>query len=234
MGRFTFKQFEVCDDNCGMKVGTDSVLLGSWAPIDRCHKILDIGAGCGILSLMSAQRNPLASVTAIEIDTGACEDARKNIDNSLWSNRIKLIRGDVLDNTLMSHNFDFIISNPPFFTETLQSPDANRAIARHGAGFDVIKLIEISPKLLSDSGMLAFIAPVSRADEIDFAAALARMDIIAKCDVRQRDSRPVVRQMYLLSKVSLRLNLPTDLIISDATGYTSAYRQLTSQYYLKF
>ncbi len=235
MGRFAFKQFEVVDDRCAMKVGTDSVLLGSWTPVGGCRRVLDIGTGSGLLALMIAQRSPSASITAIEIDHGAVDDAVANIGRSPWADRIDIVEGDILATGVVAPPFDLIISNPPFFNETLKAPDSRRALARHGSGFDVVKLIEIAPTLLTPSGLLAFVAPAERKSQIELTAALARLDIVARCEVRQRPGRPVARHLYLLSPTPVAApSLPRSITISDTDGYTEPYKSLTRDFYLHF
>ena len=113
--KFSFKQFELHQELCAMKVGTDSVLLGAWANIPAQGYILDIGAGTGILSLMAAQRSTNTYITAIEIDTPAAQQARENIARSNWAHRIEVINGDFTQITdRFDHPFNAIISNPPY------------------------------------------------------------------------------------------------------------------------
>ena len=86
---FTFKQFEVRQDICGMKVGTDGVLLGAWA-VGGC-RILDIGTGTGLIAMMMAQRFPEAKIDAIDIDHDACIQARENIAEAGFGDRVEVV-----------------------------------------------------------------------------------------------------------------------------------------------
>ena len=74
MTGFRFKKFEILQDRCAMKVGTDGVLLGAWA--SGGTRILDIGCGTGLIALMMAQRFPAAQVVGIDIDEEAGGQAR--------------------------------------------------------------------------------------------------------------------------------------------------------------
>lgn len=238
MGHFTFKRFEVDDSHCGMKIGTDSVLLGAWAPVESRRLILDAGAGCGIIALMLAQRAPQAIIHAVEIDPQAAGDAAENIRHSQWSDRIDLLIGDVLDPAVAGSGYDLIVSNPPFFNETLRSPDSSRAIARHGNGFDVVSLLTLASAALAPGGLLAFVAPVARDGDIKFNAALARLHLQAHCDIRQRPSRPVVRRLYLFSRQGTEVSIPVlpasiDINGDDGTP-TADYKSLTRDFYLNF
>ena len=110
---FQFKQFTVRHDKCAMKVGTDGVLLGAWAPVQNAKYILDVGAGSGLISLQLAQRNPWASITSIEIDPAAAAQAKENIQSSPWSDRMEVICSDFRDYHA-ENKFDLIVSNPPY------------------------------------------------------------------------------------------------------------------------
>ena len=117
---FTFKQFEVNHEGCAMKVGTDGVLLGAWCSCDTAQRIADIGTGTGLIALMCAQRNATATINAIEIDHSAAECARENISRSAWSDRIRVIE-TAIQNFDAEERYDLIVSNPPYFSETLQT-----------------------------------------------------------------------------------------------------------------
>lgn len=227
MGAFRFKQFEIDDTLSAMKVGTDSVLLGCWtdvSPLGPGSRVLDAGAGCGLLSLMMAQRCD-AAITAVEIDPDACTQCIDNVAASPWPCRVTTVEADMLS-FRPQQPCDLIISNPPFYGEELHAPDARRALARHGEGFDVISLVEAAPSLLSPDGSLAFVAPVNRRDEIDFALALAGLHVNRRASVRQRPSRPVSRLLY---QASLR---PSAVAAEEITIGGERYFDLTRDFYL--
>ena len=116
---FRFKRFTIHQSRCGMKVGTDGTLLGAWA--HGGDTILDIGTGTGLIALMMAQRFPSASVTGIDIDEAACMQARENVEDSPFS--VSILHRNVLD---MKGIFDAVVSNPPYFNHSLESPDNQR------------------------------------------------------------------------------------------------------------
>ena len=141
---FSFKQFTVHQERCAMKVGTDGTLLGAWAR-GGAH-ILDIGTGTGLIALMMAQRFPEASVDAIDIDADACEQARQNVAASPFAARIQVHESSLQNYKLycpsedsslsspltpLSSYYDSIVSNPPYFEQSLKAPDAQRSMARH-------------------------------------------------------------------------------------------------------
>ena len=126
---FQFKQFTIKQDRSGFKVGTDGVLLGAWADISGSDTVLDIGTGTGLLALMLAQRSD-AKITAIEIDLASFEQAGENILDSPWSKRITLIHSP-LQKFTTEDKFDLIVSNPPFFQDSLRPTSGSLGISKH-------------------------------------------------------------------------------------------------------
>ena len=157
---FKFKEFTVFHDRCAMKVGTDGVLLGAWTDISGCNKILDVGTGTGLIAMMCAQRNRKASIDAIDIDNEAIEQAKDNIKSSPFGERISCIKSSLQDHYKQTQTkYDLIVSNPPFFTQSLKSPDRERTLARHNDSLSVDELVSISTGLLTDKGRLSVIYP---------------------------------------------------------------------------
>ena len=122
---FKFKQFTIFHDKCAMKVGTDGVLLGAWAPADKAKRILDVGTGTGLIALQLAQRNPHARITAIEIDALQPDKPQKMISHSPWADRVEIICHDFRDYQ-PENRFDLIVSNPPYFIDALKCPDRTK------------------------------------------------------------------------------------------------------------
>lgn len=159
---FKFKQFTVFHDRCAMKVGTDGVLLGAWANFDNCQSVLDVGTGSGLIALMAAQRNLFANIMAIEIDAQATLQAKENIKNSPFREKIEVLGISFRDfASSTTQKFDVIVSNPPFFVDSLPSPDSKRTDARHADSLSVSELFELSRKLLNETGKLSVIYPFS-------------------------------------------------------------------------
>ena len=132
MGNFQFKRFVIEQDLCAMKVGTDGVLLGAWA--DGGKRILDIGAGTGLIALMMAQRFTDALITGVELDGDACRQAMENVANSPFSDRVGLLNESIqcfAAKTEYQHTFDAIVCNPPFFENSLRNRDEKETLARH-------------------------------------------------------------------------------------------------------
>lgn len=226
---FSFKRFAVTDRRCGMKVGTDGVLLGSWASVPKgLHHaaILDVGAGCGLIALMLAQRFHEASITAVEIDPQAVEDAKANISQSPWADRIRLLNSDFRD---AEGSYDLIVSNPPFFTNGESAPEAARAAARHAAALSPLSLVEWAAGHLNPGGFLALIAPSELSADIEMQAALSRLYVCRKADVNTSRRRGITRTLWELSPSHIH---PCQY--SVLTVNSPEYAELTKDFYLHY
>lgn len=231
MATFRFKQFTVDDHGCGMKICTDSVLLGAWADIDNAASIIDLGAGSGLLALMCAQRNACASVLAIEIDLSASKAAETNFAASPWAERLQTMHGDAATIT-PAIKPDLIICNPPYFTSGLQSPDEHRALARHAASLSPATAIEIAAEWLSDKGSLAMVTPADCRQAVTLHAEMNRMKIRRICMVSTSTRKAPTRILWQISRTDGPIESST-LSIRDAQGaFSDSYTSLTSAFYL--
>lgn len=155
---FEFKQFTVHQEHAAMKVGTDGALLGSLAATGS--RILDIGTGTGLLSLMMAQRCPEARITAIDVDENAIIDATRNFSDSPFGDRITLIQTPFQVFAKEEEGkYDCIICNPPYFDESLESKDESRTRARHTSSLPFRDLVGGAYELLEDEGVFSVCIP---------------------------------------------------------------------------
>ena len=166
---FKFKQFTIEQSDCAMKVGTDGCLLGGWFNCSESKRVLDIGCGTGLISIMAAQRCN-ALVTGVEIDSKAAMQARINADNSPWRERIEIINSDLLQYTT-ENRFDTIVSNPPYFVNSLKCDDTSRTLARHSDSLDSNAFFIKCAELLSDNGCVSIVIPCDIMCEWKSAAA---------------------------------------------------------------
>ena len=159
---FQFKQFVVRHDQCAMKVGTDGVTLGAWVRCEGASSILDVGCGSGLIALMLAQRNSDASIVGIDIDDGAVAQSEVNFAASRWADRLCVVRADIRSWSTNA-SFDLIVSNPPYFVNSLQAPDTQRNTARHALSLTHSDLLKFGHCHLSVQGRLAVILPPDEA-----------------------------------------------------------------------
>jgi len=233
---FQFKQFTVWHDRCAMKVGTDGVLLGAWAPIHNSQfKILDIGTGSGLVALMLAQRYPAAQIDAIDIDEAAVEQARENFAHSAFSHRLSVFRSS-LQNWQMANGtlYDLIVSNPPYFQNSLKNPDKGRELARHTDSLSYEELIHNSVRLLNPHGQLALILPAEAEEEIRTLAATHCLYCSRVTRVFSKQSKPARRVLLAFSRSPLSLSPTEDALVleDEKGGRSAAYQELTKDFYL--
>lgn len=234
---FELKHFGIRQSSTAMKVGTDSISLGAWTAhvVQAPNRILDLGTGTGILALMMAQSYPLAEIDAIELEDGAYQDAYYNICNSAFEKQINLYHADAIAFPY-TYKYNLIISNPPYYTADIYSSNRERHIARFDRqeeGLGIRTLIQIAQRLLDDSGVLSFIAPYNRLNEIRQLAAEALFVINYLCMLESYPGEPV-RIMLILSKQQ-KVYIPTQeqilSIRAESEGvYSSEYRHLIARF----
>lgn len=204
-----------------MKVGTDGVLLGAWAQGRK--KILDVGTGTGIVALMMAQRYPEAQIIALDIDEGAVHQARENVENSPFKNHIFVSHESV---QIHQGEYDAIVSNPPFFMDSLPAPNEQRNIARHSETLSYTELMQASYRLLKDHGELSVIVPFDYKKRMEDEATFVGFFPHRILGVRTIEKRPAKR--YLLSFVKHPVEIEHRIItIGDED-----YKELTKDFYL--
>jgi tRNA1Val (adenine37-N6)-methyltransferase len=214
-----------------MKVGTDGVLLGAWADISNAQRILDVGCGSGLIALMLAQRSQVR-IDAIDLDENAYRQTIRNIELSPFHQQVKAIQGDFLDYH-PNYHYDLIVSNPPFFVDSLKPPDGQRALARHTDDLPFDRLMEHSSKQLSDRGRLSLIFPVSEWDVIQSAAESYGLCLRRKTVVRPIENRPPKRILVEYSKHKGNVS-ENELVIEQAPKiYSEEFIALMEDYYLK-
>lgn len=229
---FTFKQFHVAHDRCAMKVGTDGVLLGAWAPLDGVRRILDIGTGSGLIALMLAQRSaPDVQIDAIEIDPAAAAQAQENVLASPWPNKIHV--HPVALQQFEGGPYDLIVSNPPYFHAGQSFADPARARARHTGSLSQHDLLVACQRLLAPQGRVALVLPREEGERLRDIAA--RYDLHCACDeiVVGKEGKEANRVLLLFSR-ELITTKQGQIVIHSADGrYCERYIQLTSSFYLK-
>ena len=238
---FRFKQFTVSNERSAQKVGTDGVLLGAWVGLSGAEQhILDVGTGTGVIALMMAQRCP-AIVVGIDIDAPSAEEASANFNASPWGSRMAAFRGDFRGlGTATAHPlvflrcpYDLIISNPPFFNDSLKAPDERRSDARHSDTLSFGELAAEAAQLLSPEGRLAVIYPVEEAEKLAGEALVAGLFPCRICRVHTKKGTPAKRVMMEFSRQK-KEPLIEELHIMEAGEFTREYRSLTGDFYIKF
>lgn len=232
--RFHCKQFSIRHDRCAMKVGTDALLLGAWATLPHSGAVLDIGTGSGILSLMVAQRSlGKLPITALEIDPEAAQQAQENVAESPWPNAIAVVHADAL-HWQPTNRFELIISNPPYFADSLGSPNQARHQARHTDSLPFTKLLACAAQWLTPDGQFCMILPVSSGLQVVRIATQSGWCIQRQCDVQPTPDKPPHRWLLSLTQKEC-VTERSNMVIKDRTSdYSAEYRNLTQAFYLRF
>lgn len=233
---FDFKKFRIEQSGAAMKVGTDGVLIGAWAALRGTERrILDIGTGTGLVALMAAQRCPAARLDAVEIDADAAATARDNATRSPWGERVAVFHSAIQDFAPRPEAlYDAVLSNPPFFVDSLKAPAAARSTARHNDTLSFDALAAAAARLLAPEGFLAVVYPTAEA--VAFEAAAARVGLHPRRRLRVRGTPTGAFKRTLTEYVRHpTATVEEELTIQHAPGqYTDEYRRLTRDFYLYF
>ena len=229
---FAFKQFTIHHDRCAMKVGTDGVLLGAWTDIRHARRILDIGTGTGLIALMLAQRCPEASITAIDIDAEAVSQAQENIQNSPWKERVEAYLQDI--RTYQPQTlFDTIVSNPPYFINSLKCPDNQRNTARHTDTLDMHALLYQASQLLTPDGHFSIVLPAEQTNELVEAAERVGLHPSRHTAVITRPGLAPKRTLMEFGRSKQAFHTDELVIELERHVYSEEYITLTKDFYLK-
>ena len=233
---FVFKKFSIHQHKCAHKVGTDAVLIGSWAEVSKANTILDIGTGTGIIALMMAQKSQ-AQIDAIDIEQGSFEQAEENASHSIWANRIKIYQKSLQDFAANStKKYDVIITNPPYFVDSSKAPDEERSHARHTDTLTFADLIVGVKKILSDKGMFYIILPTKEATDFKALAEKSNLHLVKLLRVKTKSSNDLEKRHIMLFKFT-KEPLAEQILSIENEGrhnYTEEYKKLTGDFYLHF
>ena len=232
---FQFKQFTVKQDQCAMKIGTDSVLLGAWTPLnDNPFSILDIGAGTGILSLMLAQRSNAQVIDGLEIDENAYEQCVNNFENSPWSDRLFCYHADLKEFTEeIEDKYDLIISNPPFYSEDYKTENKQRDMARFQDAMPFEHLVVCAAHLLDDNGVFSVVIPFSEEEQFVNLAEKVGLFPNQILYVKGNPNANVKRNLISFSFHESEIKKEELIIETQRHQYTEDYINLTKNFYLK-
>lgn len=112
-------------------LGTDAVMLASFADTSSARKAMDIGCGSGVISLILAYSNTKLNVDAIDIQPNAAEITKQNAKLNNLSDRINVICGDIRQHRTFSGagTYDLVFSNPPYFPTGSGAVSSRESIA---------------------------------------------------------------------------------------------------------
>jgi Predicted O-methyltransferase len=226
---FRFKQFEVFHDRCAMKVGTDGVLLGAWTRPGDALRILDVGTGSGLVALILAQHST-AFVDGVELDAEAAVQAAENVAVSPWNERMHIYETDFC--RFSNGLYDLIVSNPPFFRESLKAPARERNQARHTDALSYEMLVHNAGRMLSSSGRLSVVLPAASADDFDAICWQNKLYLSRRCDVVSVEGLEPKRVLLEFSRFRSGTERTKLILETSSHKRTEEFTALTADLYL--
>ena len=232
---FRFKQFLVNQEHCAMKVCTDACILGAYANANGSTTLLDIGTGTGLLSLMMAQRYPNLKIDAVEIDALAAKQAKDNFKNSPWSNKLRIIEGDVKAYSFsINKKYEYIICNPPFYEGHLKPGNKANTIARHSDELTLEELSEAVSKLLKPGGKFSVLLPPEGVRQLEAILLTKKLFLNKSFLIKDRVELPVIRIIAEFSFDQKVTTTKTLIIKKDKENYNDDFKALLKGFYLAF
>lgn len=233
MAGFSFKQFHVDHDLCGMKVGTDGVMLGAWVNCLGCQRALDVGTGSGLIALMLAQRSEAdCQIDAVDIDSDACHQARLNFAQSRWSQRLHVRQADICQ-WQTEKRYDLIVSNPPYFPVGPEISCAKRQTARYADQLNGNELLAVGKQLLNANGMLAVVLPYEVGLQLAEHAISDDWHLARYCAVVTKPGQQPHRLLLELSRAPAAAEQSLLEVHAEDGGYSEQFIALTREFYLR-
>ncbi|MFA9489080.1 MULTISPECIES: tRNA1(Val) (adenine(37)-N6)-methyltransferase [unclassified Mannheimia] len=231
---FQFKQFFIQHDKCAMKVNTDGILLGAIAQVKNVQQILDLGTGSGLIAIMLAQRtNRNCQITALEVETSAYQQAVENAKSSEWANRITVLQGDVMQQQF-DQKFDLIVSNPPYFEDSLAARTEERDLARSVNSSSHFDWLYQAKSWLAENGSITMILPTEAAEKLILQSPEIGLCCTEQWHIYTKVGKTAKRQIVSFSEKKTACEQKVLIIYDLNNHYTAEFKQLTQDFYLNF
>lgn len=230
---FRFKQFDLIQSEAHLKITTEATLFAAWANVAGAKRILDIGAGTGLLSLMLAQKSD-AEIEAIELQSEAAEICRNNFENSPWQKQLKCWNTAVQDFE-SAEKYDCIICNPPFFFKHLKGEKQAKNKAMHNETLSLEDLLNSVIRLLANEGQFYLLLPSKEMNDFIELAQAKNLFLQEKLELIHKAGKPVLREAACFAKLRAKEMKTSQLIMRNADeSYSAAYRELLKEYLIIF
>jgi tRNA1Val (adenine37-N6)-methyltransferase len=233
---FKFKQFHVDQSGCAMKINTDGVLLGALVKSDAAQTILDIGTGTGVITLMLAQQFTDAMIDAVEIDTPAADTARKNFQDSKFSDRLKVypVGFEQYFQSHLDRKYDLIVSNPPFYINSLTATGDKMNLAKHTDQFFFEELIAAASTHLTPDGKFWVVLPVQTAAVVKTLASHHHLYVQHLITIHSFADSDAHREIIILSHSETKSTDEQFIIYDSPKVYSEQYRETLKDFFTIF
>mgnify|MGYP003617281067 FL=1 len=228
MKPFRFQQFSIQQSKDVFRVGTDGVLLGAMCNVKNAKKILEIGTGTGLISLMLAQRNVSAKISAIDINENAVKLASENFRNSIFNENLKVELKD-FKNFETNENFDLVVCNPPFFEENASAKDV---LARQQVELNFRNLVEKSAEIITEKGILSIILPSESATDVKSLAEEFNLYLVREINIYGIEGGNLKRNILEFSLAQKPLEISDFVIEKSPRKYSDQYLNLTKNFHV--
>ncbi|MFT6896206.1 MAG: tRNA1Val (adenine37-N6)-methyltransferase [Paraglaciecola sp.] len=234
---FQFKQFFIAHHSCAMKVGTDSIMLGSWVNPGNARTVLDIGTGSGLLAIMLAQKTqPDCTIYGLDIDDNAIEQAQQNGQNCPWTTRLHFIHCP-LQTWQSPGEFDLVVANPPYFNSPKETQDPSaqrRLVARQTLSLSHQQLIIRVAAILAPHGQFYCVLPVPNALTLIEYAQTHGLFCTRLLIIKAKPDGEAIRYLMAFSQQFSERHTEHLAIYTHEQNYSPAYKALCQGYYLNF
>jgi tRNA1Val (adenine37-N6)-methyltransferase len=229
---FDFKNFSITDSNSALKVGVDAVLLASWINFNNVNSVLDVGCGCGILTIAAGKKIPKGTIYGLDIDKGAIDDTQINIENNQLTTNCNAVYTNFLT-WKAPLNFDIIICNPPYFKGLNIQMNEQKQKARFEKFLPLHDFFKHCNTLCE--GKIYMVYPFEFLPELITKANDNQWFANEILHIKGNPQSNFKRALIQFSKIKSLTNSINELTIETDRGvYTEEYQALTKEYYLKF
>ena len=197
-----FEDLKIIQNKKWFKYGIDSVLLSDFAKkMKKNSKVLDIGTGTGIISILLAKKTASKEIVGIEVQNDVADMASRSVKMNNLENKVSIINDNIIniEKYFPNEYFDYVVTNPPYQKDNsgLKNENEKKLISRHEVLCSLEDIISKSFKLLKDNGSIYM---VHRPDRLVDILSLMRMYKLEPKEIRFVHSKAKEKPILVLIK----------------------------------